>query len=305
MEPRPSIYTGSRTPPTPVGRSGILDRVSLLDMRRADLRRARDAVVKDRKTIADLSTKIATNQGRLSRASTASRVRTLASELERLQKAHVSAEKSLAANEKKAADLTKKVDALEAAEQKRAATAQAQQQRKTAQQLKRVEGRTIEISDRMAVVENALLKRVHDAIVADPVEREHDVFLSHTSLPADVEVSDELYRELTARGLDVWYDGAELRLGESLVRQIDRGIAKSKCGVILITDGFLKGRAWTEQEMSALVNTGRRVIPVLDGVSFGALGKYSPILAERVGLDTERFGMGEIAEQIAATVQGD
>jgi hypothetical protein len=127
-------------------------------------------------------------------------------------------------------------------------------------------------------------------------------FLSHTGDPRDVEVADELYAELTARGLDVWYEGAELQLGESLMRQIDRGIARSKCGVILITAAFLKGRFWTEQELSALVRSRRRVIPILDGVSYDELAKYSPLLTDRVGLNTESYGRGEIADEIARTI---
>jgi hypothetical protein len=51
------------------------------------------------------------------------------------------------------------------------------------------------------------------------------------------------------------------------MRQIDRGIAKSECGVILITEACLKGRAWTERVLGALVSSGRRVIPILDSVS--------------------------------------
>jgi hypothetical protein len=32
---------------------------------------------------------------------------------------------------------------------------------------------------------------------------------------------------------------------------------------------------------------------------------YSPLLADRVGLNTESFGLGEIADQIADTIAAD
>jgi hypothetical protein len=277
--------------------------MTLLDTHRSDLRRAREAAAKERKTVADLSGKIATKSRELSRTKSESRARTLGRDIEALEKARATAEKSLATREKKVAELAAKVEAGEAAERKKSAAAQARQERETYRQFREAEERANDFSNRLSAVESAQLEQVHDAVAADPIGREHDVFLSHTSDPADVEVSDELYKELTARDLDVWYDGTELELGKSLVRQIDRGIAKSKCGVILITDAFLKGRIWTEREMAVLVNTGRRVIPILDGVSHEELGTYSPILAERVGLDTERFGIGEIAARIADTIQ--
>jgi hypothetical protein len=102
----------------------------------------------------------------------------------------------------------------------------------------------------------------------------------------------------------VWFDGAELRLGESLTRQIDRGIARSRVGVIFITPAFLEGRYWTEREMGALIATRRRVIPVLDDVTFDDLARYSPLLADLVGLTTETEGLDDIAERIRATVSG-
>jgi hypothetical protein len=277
--------------------------VTLLDMHRSDLRRAREAAAKDRKTVADLSGKIATKSRELSRTKSESRTRTLVRDIQSLEKARATAEKSLATREKKVADLATKVEAGEAAERKKSAGAEARARRELNRQLREAAAETRAFSGRLSSTETAQLEQVHEAVASDPVEREHDVFLSHTSDPADVEVSDELYKELTARNLDVWYDGAELELGRSLVRQIDYGIAKSKCGVILITNAFLKGRVWTEREMATLVNTGRRVIPILDGVSFDALDAYSPILAERVGMDTERFSMSEIASRIAATIQ--
>jgi hypothetical protein len=285
--------------------SGILARMSMLDMYRSDLRRAREAAAKDRRTVADLSGKIVTKSSELSRTKSESRIRSLLRDIENLEKARATAEKSLATREKKVADLVAKVEARDAAERKKSADAQARRQRELDHQLRQAEAQARDFSDRLSAIESTQLEQVHEAVASDPVEREHDVFLSHTSDPADVEVSDELFKELTARDLDVWYDGAEIELGKSLVRQIDRGIAKSKCGVILITEAFLKGRIWTEREMATLVNTGRRVIPILDGVSYEALEAYSPILGERVGLDTERFTMGQIAEQIGVTIQAD
>jgi TIR domain len=279
--------------------------MSQLDLYRSQLQRERDGVAKDRRTIADASSKAVSKQQELSRAPSAARQRTLLNDLQRLDKTRADAEKSLAAREKRIADLLKRVDKGEASERDRAAKDQARQQRDVERRLRSTSSAVTNLEGRVTGIEDTLIAQVHKAVLDDPVARKHDVFLSHTGDTRDVEVCDELYVELTGRDLDVWYDGAELRLGESLMRQIDRGIAKSKCGVILITEAFLKGRAWTERELGALVSSGRRVIPILDSVSYEDLATYSPLLADRVGLNTESFGLGEIADQIAVTIAVD
>ena len=56
---------------------------------------------------------------------------------------------------------------------------------------------------------------------------EYDVFISHASEDKD-DVVRPLAAELAAAGLSVWYDEYELRVGDSLRRKIDKGIAHSR-----------------------------------------------------------------------------
>jgi hypothetical protein len=276
--------------------------MSLLDMHRSQVQRERDAAAKDRRAIADTSAKAVRKDRELSRSTSESRQRSLLSDLQRLGKSRATAEKSLAAHEKNIADLSRKIATEEAAEHKKGAAAQTNQQKETERRVRNATTAVRRLEGRVSGIEEAFLAQVQADVQKDPVDRDHDVFLSHTSDARDIEVSTDLYAELTGHGLDVWYDGTELRLGESLMRQIDRGIARSKVGVILITEAFLKGRVWTERELGALVSSGRRVIPVLHGVTYADLAAYSPLLADLVGLDTENLGLGVIAEQIAATL---
>jgi hypothetical protein len=154
-----------------------------------------------------------------------------------------------------------------------------------------------ELRKRIDDLENGLLDRVREDVAADPSARR----LSFPRLSRRGH-RPRAHEDLKARNLDVWFDGAELRLGEPLMRQLDRGIARSRCGVLLLTNEFLKGRFWGEREMTALVGSRRRVIPVLTGVSFEELEQYSSILSAFVGLDLDMHGMAEVAEQIGATV---
>ncbi len=281
--------------------------MALLDQYRRDLNRARMAVGGDRQRVVTIDKKIIAKRGELGRAKSSSTQQRLARELERLDRDRVAAQEKVTKREKAINDLASKVSKEET---KAAGSAMKEQKRQDAartQQARRVEGllsatssAVEDLTSRVTGIEDALLDRVRHDVASDPVGREHDVFLSHAF--ADNEVATQLYDELKARGLDTWFDGAELHLGESLMRQIDRGIARSRCGVLLITEAFLEGRFWTEREMTALVGGRRRVIPVLHGVTFEDLSAYSPILSDFVGLDMDLHGLGEIADQITAAL---
>lgn len=228
-------------------------------------------------------------------------------DIQRLYEKIAQAQKELAAAQKKAGDSNEKVvkgelKVQEDAEKTRKKLLQ-EQQRSQKQMQRSIEGTSVQIvnlDSRITQVEQALLDQVHDAIVQDLVDREYDVFLSHTHL--DREIAEEFYAELKARGLQVWFDGAEIILGTSLTRQIDRGIAKSKVAIILVTGAFIKGRFWTEVEMGGFFASRKRVIPVLDGVGRKELSDYSPILADMAGLDTEEEGFDLLAERIVQTL---
>lgn len=263
--------------------------MSLLDLHRSSLRRARSRAAKEQQEIASIAEKISQKQKDVARAQSPSRIKTLSRDIERLWDRHAKAEKALSASQKRIGDLSVKITREEEKQHRALESSVAG----TNAQIDQLHGRVRDI-------ENELLGRVQDAVANDPVDRKFDIFLSHTH--SDKEVAAELYQELEARDLDVWFDGAELELGRPLTRQIDRGIAKSKIGVILVTKAFLEGRFWTETEMGALINSRKRVIPVLDGVGRTDLSQYSPILADLVGLSTEDEGFDEMAERIALTL---
>jgi len=73
----------------------------------------------------------------------------------------------------------------------------------------------------------------------EDVIKEYDVFISYATEDKD-EVARPLATALRGNGLKVWYDEFELRIGHSLRRKIDKGIANSNFGVIAISRDFIK-----------------------------------------------------------------
>lgn len=132
-----------------------------------------------------------------------------------------------------------------------------------------------------------------------------DVFISHAS-----EDKDDIVRPLAAalqnEGLTVWYDEYALRIGDSLRRKIDQGLATCRFGVVVLSKAFF-GKNWPQYELDGLVTReqsgGRQLIlPVWHNLSKDELVAVSPSLADKVALRTADFTVVEIAAQIADAV---
>lgn len=139
-----------------------------------------------------------------------------------------------------------------------------------------------------------------------PATKDYDVFISHASEDKDAIVRD-LAHALTDEGLSVWYDEFELRIGSSLRRSIDHGLANSRFGVVVLSTAFF-GRGWPNYELDGLVTRevtsgGQQLIlPVWHNVTKDEVIRYSPSLADKLALRTSDSTVAEIASEIAAVI---
>lgn len=112
----------------------------------------------------------------------------------------------------------------------------------------------------------------------------------------------ELCDLLVSLGATVWFSENEVGLDKSLLREIDRGLATSRIGIVLVTPALLESLAAqgvADKELSALLATDR-VIPVAHGTTFDALRDVSPLLAARSGLTTgDDLSMRDVATKVA------
>jgi hypothetical protein len=77
-----------------------------------------------------------------------------------------------------------------------------------------------------------------------------DVFVSHASEDKD-EIARPLVEALVRRGISVWFDEYELRLGDSLRKKIEQGLRDSRHGLIIMSTNFFK-KEWPQKELDAL-----------------------------------------------------
>lgn len=136
---------------------------------------------------------------------------------------------------------------------------------------------------------------------------EYDVFISHASEDKE-NIVRPLAQALVAHGLKVWYDEFELKIGDSLRRKIDRGLAKSRFGIVVLSPAFIK-KGWTNYELDGIIskaNTGEQVmLPIWHGITKQEVLDYSPSLADKVARNTASYTVEEIAEEIAELINGE
>ncbi len=146
----------------------------------------------------------------------------------------------------------------------------------------------------------------HPSFGMQSVAREYDVFISHASEDKD-DVVRPLAAALKQENLSVWYDEFELRIGDSLRRKIDQGLASSRVGLVVLSHAFI-GKGWTNYELDGIVTraiSGEQVLlPIWHNISKDEVVAYSPSLAEKLARSTATHTVAQIAKEIADLIEG-
>jgi TIR domain len=113
-----------------------------------------------------------------------------------------------------------------------------------------------------------------------------------------------LHDLLEANDVSVWFSEKDVMLGAPLLRAIDKGLSKSRAGIVLVTPALLTRLASegiADKELSELLARDQ-LIPVVHGTTYEALREVSPLLGSRSGLTTAEDSMADIAAKIAELV---
>jgi len=138
----------------------------------------------------------------------------------------------------------------------------------------------------------------------EPIIRKYDVFISHASEDKS-EVVRPLALALQEKNLKVWYDEFELKIGDSLRQKIDRGLANSRFGIVVLSKNFIR-KGWTNYELDGIITksvSGQQVVlPIWHDITKQEVIDYSPSLADKVARNTAVYTIVEIAEEIAEVI---
>lgn len=130
-----------------------------------------------------------------------------------------------------------------------------------------------------------------------------DVFISHAS-EDKAEIARPLAEALVQRGLSVWFDEYELTLGDRLRQKIEEGLRVSRFGVTILSDNFFR-KKWPQEELDALFaleKESKKILPVWHQLSAIDIARYSPMVASRLAISTEK-GVDAVADAIVRAVK--
>jgi hypothetical protein len=133
-----------------------------------------------------------------------------------------------------------------------------------------------------------------------------ELFISHAS-----EDKADLVRRLADRlrhwGIKVWYDEYSLSPGDSLSRSLDKGLSRTRYGLVVISRSFIK-KPWTEYELRGLTakemfRRDKVIIPIWHDVTEADVVAFSPPLADKVAVRTDGKSVDEVAEAIIKAIR--
>lgn len=133
----------------------------------------------------------------------------------------------------------------------------------------------------------------------------HDVFISHASEDKDDFVRP-LANALINEELNVWFDEMTLRIGDSLRQKIDKGLASSRVGLVVLSPAFIN-KGWTNYELDGIVTrtvSGEQILlPIWHNITKQEVMDFSPSIADKVARSTAIHTIEEIAAEIAELIR--
>ena len=254
-----------------------------------------------RKKVADAQTKALKAEEDARKSKSASTIKSKINEAKRqyneeakLTKEIAELEKKQAAAQKNLNDEKSKLRKEQAKEDKKKAVKMAADQKATKKAM-------TELQDKVKTVESEQerLRSTNYPLLRVEENESYDVFISHASEDKSTFV-DDFVQELVGLNVKVWYDKLNIGWGQSLRVSIETGLQRSKYAIVVLSPSYFK-KYWTNQELNGIFSKesaiGYCILPVWHNVTKDEVGQYSPILKDRLALDTSIMSPREIAEQ--------
>lgn len=280
----------------------------------SDLRRYRAEAHRLREEVAKASRIVATQRKKASDAESSARrsksdltIRSKRSEAERATKSANEAESKRAGLEKKLADVELKINKAQERYEKERSSQQARAlqniKRRSDQAASQFAGpRSVVVSGPVSAPIDQMKRGLGAASGAAPAA---DVFLSHASEDKD-DIARPLKEALEARGVSVWFDEIQIKVGQSIRREIEKGIAQCRFGIVIVSPHFF-AKQWTQAELDALFSKKMEsgedlVLPVWHHISKDEVSRQSPLLSGIHALNSALMTTEEMADVLAEAV---
>jgi hypothetical protein len=131
-----------------------------------------------------------------------------------------------------------------------------------------------------------------------------DIFISHATEDKNT-IARPLSNSLKKRGIKVWFDEFELKVGDSIIEKINEGLIESKNGLIILSPDFFS-KNWTKRELNILttrmIEKNIKLFPIWHNISIEQIKKVNPILSDIYGISTNK-GIEFITNEILDKIQ--
>lgn len=288
----------------------IQSTLSSISSTQRDIESFQRQLTSESKKLADKTSRIAQINRSITKSTSPSTLQSKQRDIQNL-------ERDIVRIQEKQADLTKKIADKTAQLYKYQQQLYAEQgkerekeQKKLTETLKRKEQEDKAKQDKMLSDIRDLSRTMpiaYDAIAPPPAQPSYDAFISHATEDKN-DVVRPLAELLQKNGFAIWYDEFQLRVGDSLRRSIDKGLANSRFGIVILSPYFF-AKNWPQYELDGLIAKemagGQRILPIWHKVSKDEVISYSPTLADRVALNTAMLTIDELAQKLGEVLKKD
>lgn len=133
---------------------------------------------------------------------------------------------------------------------------------------------------------------------------EYDAFISH-AVEDKIPLANELCSKLENAGLKIWYSGKELGVGDSIEKTIQKGLNRSRFGIVIFSPTYL-AKNWTIREFYTLlskeIEEHKVILPVLYNVTLDDLKNKDLLMADRFAVNADR-GMDFVVQKLVQEIQ--
>ena len=133
---------------------------------------------------------------------------------------------------------------------------------------------------------------------------EYDAFISH-AVEDKIPIANELCAKLERAGLKIWYSGKELGIGDSIEKTIERGLHRSRYGIVILSPTYL-AKNWTIREFYTLlakeIEEHKVILPVLYNIGLDELKKKDLLMADRFAVNADR-GLDFVVDKLVGEIR--
>ena len=128
-----------------------------------------------------------------------------------------------------------------------------------------------------------------------------DTFICHATEDKEF-MARPLHEALSEAGVYAWLDESEIRLGQSIRKNIDAGLATCRSATVILSRPFF-AKSWTQYELDGIVTRHMQgeilLFPIQHGITIDEIRGHSPSLAGLSLWNSADYSPEQIAAEIA------